>query len=94
MSRVVAISPPNDAAVSRSQLRLIWGRDAEAVRYHVVIADSTGVVLWSGSVTDTVLAPPDTTRLPAGARYFWRVDVLHRDGTSAQTGETAFRVAP
>lgn len=91
----LSISPPGDAPIARRNLRLVWRRDLEAVGYRVVITDSAGAPAWnSADVTDTSIVPPTTAPLNPGARYFWRVDVLHADGSTAQSATMGFRIAP
>lgn len=91
----LAISPPGSSTIFRRDLRLVWRRDLEAVGYRVVITDSAGAPAWtSADVADTSVVPPTTAPLNPGARYFWRVDVLHADGSTAQSATTGFRIAP
>jgi hypothetical protein len=91
----LGISPSGNLTLTRRDLRLVWRRDVEAVGYRVVITDSAGAPAWtSADVTDTSVVPPSTAALNPGARYFWRVDVLHADGSTAQSAMTGFRIAP
>ena len=91
----LSISPPGDATIARRDLRLVWRRDLEAIGYRVVVTDSAGAPAWnSADVTDTSIVPPTSAPLNPGARYFWRVDVLHADGSTAQSATTGFRIAP
>lgn len=91
----LAISPSGSSTIPRGDLRLVWRRDLEAVGYRVVITDSAGAPTWTSvDVADTSVVPPTTAPLNPGARYFWRVDVLHADGSTAQSATTGFRIAP
>ena len=91
----LSISPSSDATIARRDLQLVWRRDLDAVGYRVVITDSAGAPAWnSADVTDTSIVPPTTAPLNPGARYFWRVDVLHADGSTAQSATKGFRIAP
>lgn len=91
----LSIAPPGNSTIVRRDLRLVWRRDVDAVGYRVVITDSAGAPAWtSNDVTDTSVVPPTTAPLNPGARYFWRVDVLHADGSTAQSATAGFRIAP
>ena len=92
-SRVVATI--NDQLISRQNLRLVWRRDTAAVGYRVIVTDSAGAPVWrSDDLTDTSTAPPSSVVLSPGARYFWRVDALHTDGSAAQSATFGFRITP
>jgi hypothetical protein len=93
-ARAGTMTPADGSVIQGTDIRLIWQRDAAAVSYHVVVTDSVGTPVWSADLSDTSIAPPRTLPLTAGARYFWRVDVLHGDGSSPQSQRAAFRVAP
>jgi anti-sigma factor RsiW len=94
-SGALSLSPAGDATIARRDLQLVWRRDLEAVGYRIVITDSAGAPAWnSADVTDTSVVPPTTAPLNPGARYFWRVDVLHADGSTAQSATRGFRIAP
>lgn len=91
----VPVASPNDQTFSRQSLRLTWQRDGAAIGYHVVLTDSAGAPVWrSDDLTDTSVTPPLSVQLNSGARYFWRVDALHADGSSRQSAATAFRIIP
>lgn len=89
------IGASREATFDRPDVRLTWQRDPAAIGYHVVVTDSAGAPVWrSDDLTDTSVAPPSSARLDAGARYFWRVDALHADGSSSQSATAAFRITP
>jgi len=88
------MTPANGSVIPRSGIRLAWQRDSAAVSYHVVVTDSVGTPVWSADLSDTSVVPPLTLHLAPGARGFWRVDVLHGDGSSAQSRTAAFTIAP
>jgi len=88
------MTPANGSVIPRSGIRLAWQRDSAAVSYHVVVTDSVGTPVWSADLSDTSVVPPLTLPLAQGARGFWRVDVLHGDGSSAQSRTAAFTIAP
>ena len=88
------MTPANGSVIRGNDIRLAWQRYATAVSYHVVLTDSSGTLVWSADVSDTSVTPPVALPLVSGARYFWRVDVLHGDGSSAQSRTAAFTIAP
>jgi hypothetical protein len=93
-ARIVSVFPAPDAVVSRSDLRFVWHRDDRSSGYRVIITDTAGAPVWREDTADTSSSAPLTLRLHAGARYFWRVETLHMDGSVAQSVETPFRIRP
>jgi anti-sigma factor RsiW len=90
-----ALAPLSDRTFARQAARFTWQRDSAAIGYHVVVTDSAGAPVWrSDDLSDTTVAPPSSVRLNPGARYFWRVDALHADGSSSQSATTGFRITP
>jgi len=90
---VTTVFPTDNVEIARSQLRFVWLRDARASVYRVMIDDANGKAVWNDEISDTTFALPDTARLAPSALYFWHVDALHNDGTSARSGAVAFRVS-
>ncbi|HMC53894.1 MAG TPA: zf-HC2 domain-containing protein [Gemmatimonadaceae bacterium] len=88
-STVRTISPRTEARATR--VTFIWARDVDAT-YQLTLADSSGSLLWSVRTADTVAVVPESIHLAAGARYFWYVDALRKDGTSLGSGQTEFRI--
>jgi len=77
--------------VSPAALRFVWAAAPGATGYRLTISGGNGVPLWSGSVTDTVFALPDSVTLGADQRYVWIVDALLSDGATRTTGLHEFR---
>jgi hypothetical protein len=91
-SRMTIVSPTG--LVTKSGLRFVWRRDDRSSGYRVILTDSVGAPAWTEDVVDTSAALPVTIRLTPGARYFWRVEALHADGSATQSDETPFRIRP
>jgi hypothetical protein len=92
--RTETMTPANGSVIRSTDIHLAWKHDAAAVSYHVVLTDSAGTPVWSADLSDTSIAPPRALPLSSGARYFWRVDVLHADGSITQSRTAAFTIAP
>jgi hypothetical protein len=88
------VFPRRDAEVTRSELRFVWRRDDRSSGYRVIVADEAGAPMWTEDAGDTSVAPPLSLPLKGGARYYWRVEALHADGSVAQSLETPFRIRP
>jgi hypothetical protein len=91
-SRITIVSPTG--LVTRSDLRFVWRHDDRSSGYRVILTDSIGAPAWTEDILDTSVAPPVTIRLKPGARYFWRVEALHADGSATQSDETPIRIRP
>lgn len=91
-NRIAIIRPSADAAVRRSDLRFGWLADEHNTGYRVIVTDEKGAPVWTADVERSVIVPPDSVILHVGSRYFWRVETLHADGSTAQSPTTAFRI--
>lgn len=91
----LAVAPADGQSIERRSLEFVWRRDAAALSYHVVVTDSAGAPAWrSDDLADTAVVPSSAARLTPGARYYWRVDALHADGSTAQSTTIGFRIRP
>jgi ElaB/YqjD/DUF883 family membrane-anchored ribosome-binding protein len=93
-TRILTFAPTGLAIVSQRDLRFVWQRDGVNTNYRITVVDANGTNMWRTDVSDTSVAPPARLRLAPGARYFWRVEALHVDGSVSQSLMTSFRIAP
>jgi hypothetical protein len=91
-SRIATLRPAPDAGISRSMLSFAWRADEHSTGYRVIITSDKGEPVWTADVDSTQITPPDSVILGVGARYFWRVETLHADGSAAQSPTTAFHI--
>lgn len=92
VTRLRVHAPPEEALVSRDDLRFVWAdRGTEA--YRITITADDGGLVWSSSVTDTTAVPPASLELDGGERFFWFVDAIS-GGVVARTDPHSFIVAP
>lgn len=92
VDRLSAYAPADEAAVSRDALRFAWA-DHGTDSYRVSLMTEAGSLIWSGTVTDTVVHPPAAIELAPGQRFFWFVDAID-GGVVARTTPHSFTVAP
>jgi len=93
-TRIRTVFPTDTVPIARSQLRFVWRRDAQATTYALAVDDSSGRSVWAGEISDTTFTLPDSARVAPSGLYFWHVDAIHVDGSSAQSDAIAFRIAP
>jgi hypothetical protein len=91
LGAIAVVSPGNAVPVDQDSIQFVWHRD-DSSTYRIVVTDSAGGQLYTATTIDTVLTPPPTIRLAAGARYFWYVDALRPDGSSVSSSSTSFTV--
>jgi len=91
-ANMFTVFPQRDGDIRRAELRFVWRRDDRSTGYRIIVADETGAPVWTEDRGDTSASPPPTIPFKAGARYYWRVEVLHLDGSVAQSLETPFRI--
>jgi anti-sigma factor RsiW len=92
VERVMVVGPTVGARVVADSLRFAWRSAGPDARYHLTVTTTAGANAWAASTGDTVLVPARRgTRLGPGT-YFWYVDALRPDGTTATTGVQRFEV--
>lgn len=72
-------SPAEDAVVA-VPLRLVWTGVPDVQTYRVYIAASTGDVVVSATLAETVLVVPPSAGLVPGTRYRWWVEAVRASG--------------
>ena len=72
----------------------LWRDVAPGAFYSLTVTDERGDLVWSGSTTDTLLRLPADLEVEPGDRYFWFVEALLTDGTTASTDASRFWAEP
>ena len=80
---------PEGVVSELHRLRFVWAADGD-VSYRLTVTDATGGPVWATTTTDTTVVLPDSVLLAPGSRYYWYVDALHLDGSSATSGRREF----
>lgn len=62
--------------------RFVWRGVSEAVRYTLVLVDTTGAEVYAVETGDTVVTLPQTVHLEPGRSYLWWVQAKTRYGAS------------
>jgi anti-sigma factor ChrR (cupin superfamily) len=88
---IATVSPGGGAQISRSAVHFTWHGDGRS-SYRLILMDSEGTPVFTISTPNTTVVPPDTLRLVGGAHYFWYVDALQPDGSSASTPLNGFTI--
>jgi hypothetical protein len=92
LQRVVAIVSPGDNSALGSDRRLVWRSEGSGATYRLTIGDDSGQPIHSASLSDTSFAIPGSVALTAGRKYFWYVDAITGDGTTATSGLNSFTI--
>lgn len=83
------ILPAEDASVSREGIRFAWVPD-DGASYRVTVTDATGGPVWETTTSDTTAVLPLSVVMPPDSRFYWYVDALRLDGSSATSGRQSF----
>lgn len=83
------IQPGEGATVGPEQIRFVWARDGEA-SYRLTVTDATGGPVWEITTSDTTAHLPESTAIAPNSRFYWYVDALRLDGSSATSGRHSF----
>lgn len=90
-----AVTPRDGARLETSSgVLFAWRAVAPAAFYSLTVTDERGDLVWRGSTSDTLLQLPSDIAIRAGSRYFWFVEALLADGTTATTDANGFWTAP
>ncbi len=72
----------------------VWSEVAPGAFYSLTVTNERGDLVWTGTTTDTLLRLPPDLDAEAGGRYFWFVEALLDDGTTATTDASRFWTEP
>jgi hypothetical protein len=92
VQRVVAIVSPADNSALGSDRRLVWRSEGTGATYRITIGDDSGQPLHSASLPDTTFVIPESLSLESGTKYFWYVDAITSEGTTATSGLNSFTI--
>lgn len=88
----IPIVMPGDGSDLGASRELAWRSQGSGTTYRVTIGDDTGQPIHSVTVADTSIALEDSVALAPGRKYFWYVDAMTSDGTTATSGLKSFTV--
>lgn len=90
--RVVPIVGPVDGTPLGNDRRLVWRAEASGATYRITVGDDSGQPIHSATLADTSLVIPQSVGLTPGRKYFWYVDAMADDGSTATSGLNSFTV--
>jgi hypothetical protein len=87
VQRFAGIEPADGAAVAAGDLVFAWDALPEGTVYRLTLSDERGTMLWSERTDATSLRLPASAAplLNPGAAYYWRVEALLPDLSTAVT---------
>jgi len=88
----VTIVNPADGSPLGTDRIVTWRALAENTSYRVTIADQSAQPIHTTTVRDTSAVIPPSVMLVAGRKYFWYVDAMRADGSTATSGLKSFTV--
>lgn len=95
VARFETLTPGDGSTIeSLAGSLLVWRPVAPGAFYSLTVTDERGDLVWSGSTADTVLRLPAELEVEPGNRYFWFVEALLTDGTTATTDASRLWVQP
>jgi len=89
------VSPAENAIVPAPTIEFKWTREADALRYTVVVLDESGDIVHQAETTaNSLLVDTGRAGLQSEKKYFWRVRAKLADGTEAETAPAGFYINP
>ena len=88
----ITIASPADGSTIGANRTVAWHGLAENTSYRITIADQGAQPIYTTTVGDTSAVIPASVALDTGRKYFWYVDAIRADGTTATSGLKSFRV--
>ncbi|MFQ5890334.1 MAG: zf-HC2 domain-containing protein [Gemmatimonadota bacterium] len=92
--RITPLAPRPGSVVGTDSIVFLWESVGGRVTYRVTLTLESGDVLWTEDTSDTTIALPSGIEMAPDRVYFWYVDALMADASSATTGVQEFRTAP
>ena len=92
-SPVTLLAPIGEVGAGKAS-RFVWHPVRSAVRYQLVVVDTTGTEVYAGETSDTALALPDSMRLAAGRTYLWWVQARLTDQSTVTAVTQRLVVTP
>jgi len=92
IQRAVRIVNPADAATLGSDRRLTWRSEGSGSTYRITMGDDSGQPIHSTTMGDTSFVIPKSITLAPGRKYFWYVDAITGEGTTATSGLKSFTI--
>ena len=89
--RIETIAPGDVASLDGGSPSFVWSAIPGAT-YRITLTNADGGTVWQTSTSDTAVALPASARITGGATYYWIVDALKDDGSSATSGVREFKV--
>jgi len=91
---VTVVAPASGDSLPLDAIGFAWRSFAPDAQYNMLLTTAEGSEVWRISTRDTSAAPPRDLGLMPGQTYFWYVDALLPDGSTATTGIRRFTVGP
>lgn len=88
----VKVARPADGSALGADRIVTWHTFAPNTSYRITIADQGAQPIYSTTVRDTSTVIPQSVALVTGRKYFWYVDAIRADGTTATSGLKSFTV--
>ena len=88
----ITIASPADGSTLGADRAVTWRGFAENTSYRITVADQGAQPIYTTTVRDTSAVIPASVALVTGRKYFWYVDAIRADGTTATSGLKSFRV--
>ena len=92
VSRVVAIVNPADGGTLAADRSLVWRSEGTSATYRITIGDDSGQPVHSETLADTSFVIPQSIAMVSGRKYFWYVDAITGEGTTATSGLNSFTI--
>lgn len=89
-----AVQPTAAATVHPDSVRFVWASAGHDASYRLTLASPAGDTIWTISTGDTTVALAPDVALDRGKSYFWYVDAILPDGSTATTGAQQFGTIP
>lgn len=94
ISAIAVVRPALGENVPADGIELAWRSFTLDAQYNVRLTTADGSEVWRTSTRDTSTTLPSGLSLVPGQTYFWYVDALLPDGSTATTGIRRFIVGP
>lgn len=91
---IEVVAPREDGGDAATEPRFVWRSSGPGAQYRVTVTTTAGDAVATVTTSDTVITSLPDAELAPDTEYYWWVEALRADRTTAESGLQRFRTAP
>lgn len=91
---IEVVAPLEDGGDAATGPRFVWRSSGPGAQYRMTVTTTAGDAVATVTTSDTVITSLPDAELAPDTEYYWWVEALRADRTTAESGLQRFRTAP